>query len=136
MKSEESSGTIGGRCTIIARAGRPVLVVGFRNGRALLMPLGSLDGVGLGCKAEVSDGQPEVFPIAGGRVVNALGEPIDGKGPLLNGKVGIPIRNNRHPPIRAAASAARSIWVCGDEHLPVLLLHCGDFRRFRRWSRC
>ena len=63
------------------------------------MPLGNLDGVGLGCKAEVSDGQPEVFPDESwlGRVVNALGEPIDGKGPLLNGKVGIPIRNNPPP---------------------------------------
>jgi flagellum-specific ATP synthase len=93
--------SIGGRCTIIARAGRrvPCEVVGFRNGRALLMPLGSLDGVGLGCKAEVSDGQPEVFPDESwlGRVINALGEPIDGKGPLLNGKVGIPIRNNPPP---------------------------------------
>jgi flagellum-specific ATP synthase len=93
--------SIGGRCTIVARAGRrvPCEVVGFRNGRALLMPLGNLDGVGLGCKAEVSDGQPEVFPDESwlGRVVNALGEPIDGKGPLLNGKVGIPIRNNPPP---------------------------------------
>ena len=93
--------SIGGRCTIIARAGRrvPCEVVGFRNGRALLMPLGNLDGVGLGCKAEVSEGQPEVFPDESwlGRVVNALGEPIDGKGPLLNGKVGIPIRNNPPP---------------------------------------
>jgi flagellum-specific ATP synthase len=93
--------SIGGRCTIIARAGRrvPCEVVGFRNGRALLMPLGNLDGVGLGCKAEVSEGQPEVFPDESwlGRVVNALGEPIDGKGPLLNGKIGIPIRNNPPP---------------------------------------
>jgi flagellum-specific ATP synthase len=93
--------SIGGRCTIVARAGRrvPCEVVGFRNGRALLMPLGNLDGVGLGCKAEVSEGQPEVFPDESwlGRVVNALGEPIDGKGPLLNGKVGIPIRNNPPP---------------------------------------
>ena len=65
----------------------------------LLMPFGTLDGVGLGCKAEVSEGQPVVFPDESwlGRVVNALGEPIDGKGPLLNGKVGIPIRNNPPP---------------------------------------
>ena len=93
--------SIGGRCTIVARAGRrvPCEVVGFRQGRALLMPLGGLDGVGLGCKAEVTEGGPEVFPDESwlGRVVNALGEPIDGKGPLLNGKVGIPIRNNPPP---------------------------------------
>ncbi|UEM20245.1 flagellar protein export ATPase FliI [Skermanella mucosa] len=93
--------SIGGRCTIVARAGRrvPCEVVGFRQGRALLMPLGGLDGVGLGCKAEVTEGGPEVFPDESwlGRVVNALGEPIDGKGPLLNGKIGIPIRNNPPP---------------------------------------
>ncbi|QQP88865.1 flagellar protein export ATPase FliI [Skermanella sp. TT6] len=93
--------SIGGRCTIVARAGRrvPCEVVGFRQGRALLMPLGGLDGIGLGCKAEVTEGGPEVFPDESwlGRVVNALGEPIDGKGPLLNGKVGIPIRNNPPP---------------------------------------
>jgi flagellum-specific ATP synthase len=93
--------SIGGRCTIVARAGRrvPCEVVGFRQGRALLMPLGGLEGVGLGCKAEVTEGGPEVFPDESwlGRVVNALGEPIDGKGPLFNGKIGIPIRNNPPP---------------------------------------
>ena len=59
------------------------------------MPLGSLDGVGLGCKASVSEVSRRYSRMRAwlGRVVNALGEPIDGKGPLLNGKVGIPIRN-------------------------------------------
>jgi flagellum-specific ATP synthase len=88
---------VGGRCLIEARDGRlvPCEVVGFRQGRALLMPLGALDGVGLGCRALVSDGQPSVFPNEGwlGRVVNALGEPVDGKGPLPKGITGVPIRN-------------------------------------------
>lgn len=89
--------SIGDRCRVIARGGRvvPCEVVGFRTGRALLMPLGSLDGVGLGCRAELAPGQAEVFPDERwlGRVVNALGEPIDGKGPLHAGAVGVPIRN-------------------------------------------
>jgi flagellum-specific ATP synthase len=89
--------SIGDRCTVTARGDRqvPCEVVGFRNGRALLMPFGSLEGVGLGCRAEPAPGQAEAWPAEGwlGRVVNALGEPIDGGGPLLPGRVGVPIRN-------------------------------------------
>ena len=48
--------TIGSRCVVEARSKRRVEaeVVGFRNGRALLMPFGPLEGVGLGCRAEVT----------------------------------------------------------------------------------
>ncbi|HEX6979944.1 MAG TPA: flagellar protein export ATPase FliI [Alphaproteobacteria bacterium] len=78
--------SIGARCMLIARDGRqvPCEVVGFRKNRALLMPFTGLDGVGLGCKAEIADSDPVVRPHEGwlGRVVNALGEPLDGKGPL------------------------------------------------------
>ncbi len=99
--------SVGGRCIVEARDGRlvPCEVVGFRQSRALLMPLGGLDGVGLGCRALVADGQPSVFPCEAwlGRVVNALGEPVDGKGPLPKGPRGVPIRNN--PP--SAHSRAR-----------------------------
>lgn len=93
--------SVGGRCVVEARDGRrvPCEVVGFRQSRALLMPYGTLDGVGLGCRALVSDGQPSVFPTDAwlGRVVNALGEPVDGKGPLPKGAYGVPIRNNPPP---------------------------------------
>lgn len=93
--------SVGGRCVVEARDGRrvPCEVVGFRQSRALLMPYGTLDGVGLGCRALVSDGQPSVFPTDAwlGRVVNALGEPVDGKGPLPKGTSGVPIRNNPPP---------------------------------------
>jgi len=68
---------VGGRCEIVGRYGRrlPCEVVGFRNSRALLMPFGSIDGIGLGCKAEVANSAPVVYPHVGwlGRVVNALG---------------------------------------------------------------
>ncbi len=88
--------SIGSRCAVIARGGRRVVceVIGFRNKRALLMPFGSLEGVGLGCKAEVLESEPVVRPSAAwlGRVVNALGEPIDGKGPLPSGPLPYPLR--------------------------------------------
>lgn len=93
--------SIGGRCTIYAHDGRsvPCEVVGFRDGRALLMPFGSLDGVGYGCRAEVAASQPKLMVGEGwlGRVVNALGDPIDGKGPLPQDPHGVPMRN-RPPP--------------------------------------
>jgi flagellum-specific ATP synthase len=93
--------SIGGRCLLIARGGRevPCEVVGFRNRQTLVMPLGSLDGVGLGCRAEVVASQPSVFPDRGwlGRVVNALGQPIDGKGSLIEGRHGVPLRNQPPP---------------------------------------
>ena len=89
--------TIGERCIVEARGDRsvPCEVVGFRNGRALLMPLGSLEGIGLGCRAWVAPSEPAIYPSDSwlGRVVNALGEPVDGKGPLPSGKAGIPYRN-------------------------------------------
>src|SRR5229473_1395392 len=92
---------VGGRCEIIGRYGSrlPCEVVGFRNNRALLMPFGAIDGIGLGCKAEVANSAPVVYPHEGwlGRVVNALGEPIDGKGPLPQGRVAYPLRNQPPP---------------------------------------
>jgi flagellum-specific ATP synthase len=92
---------IGGRCDVMARGGRrvPCEVIGFRDGRALAMPFGSLEGIGLGCKAEMTAGGSAVFPHRGwlGRVVNALGEPIDGKGPLPAGPVPYPFRSPPPP---------------------------------------
>ncbi len=80
---------VGGRCTIVARDGRrvPCEVVGFRENRALLMPFYSLDGIGVGCHAEIADNEIYLYPHPGwlGRVINALGEPVDGKGPLPMG---------------------------------------------------
>jgi flagellum-specific ATP synthase len=92
---------VGGRCEVVTREQRRVVceVVGFRGGRALVMPFGSLEGVGLGCKAEVLSSIPAIRPTDRwlGRVVNALGEPLDGKGPLPIGSALYPLRN-RPPP--------------------------------------
>jgi len=89
--------SIGDRCRIAARGGRHLAceVVGFRDDHAILMPFGALEGVGLGCKAEVVDVEPVVSPTEKwlGRVVNAMGEPIDGRGPLPEGDIAYPLRN-------------------------------------------
>jgi len=73
----------------------PCEAVGFRDMVALVMPFGTLDGIGLGCLAEMSPYAPSVCPDESwlGRVINALGEPLDGKGPLGRGSCAIPLRN-------------------------------------------
>ncbi|MEO5374171.1 MAG: flagellar protein export ATPase FliI [Alphaproteobacteria bacterium] len=104
--------SVGDRCTLIARGDRHVLceVVGFREGRVLLMPFEALDGVGLGCRAEVAESQPAIYPDQGwlGRVINAMGEPIDSQGPLPTGSVAYPIRN-RPPPAHTRRRVAGKI---------------------------
>ncbi len=93
--------SVGRRCVVLTRDGRDVTceVVGFRDDRALLMPFGSVEGVGLGCKAVVADSEPVVYPspLWMGRVVDAFGEPLDGRGPLPIGGAAYPLRN-RPPP--------------------------------------
>jgi flagellum-specific ATP synthase len=73
----------------------PCEVVGFSGEHALLMPFAPLEGVRRGCRALVTSVPGAVRPSARwlGRVVNALGEPIDGKGPLLQGPSPYPFRN-------------------------------------------
>jgi flagellum-specific ATP synthase len=80
----------------------PCEVVGFSGEHALLMPFAPLEGVRRGCRALVTSVPGAVRPSAGwlGRVVNALGEPIDGKGPLLLGPS--PYRFRNLPPLAHA----------------------------------
>jgi flagellum-specific ATP synthase len=88
--------SIGSRCVITARDGRkvPCEAVGFRNNRVLLMPFGSLEGVGLGCRAEIAESDSVVYPERSwlGRVVNAMGEPVDRKGALTEGTAAYALR--------------------------------------------
>jgi flagellum-specific ATP synthase len=72
----------------------PCEIVGFEGGKALAMPFAGLEGVRRGCRALVMPGRPGVRPNPGwlGRVINAAGEPIDGKGPLASGEALYPFR--------------------------------------------
>ncbi len=89
--------SIGDRCTLRPRGAEPIPceVVGFREGHALVMPFKPLDRVGLGCRAEVALAQPTVSPSPRwlGRVINSMGEPLDGKGPLFPGEEPMLLRN-------------------------------------------
>jgi flagellum-specific ATP synthase len=97
----QGSLSIGDQCRIIGRNDRRIIceVIGFRSGRALLMPFGSLDGIGMGCEAELIASEPVIHPDKAwlGRVINAFGEPVDGKGILPAGRLAYPIHNQPPP---------------------------------------
>ncbi|MEO1250650.1 MAG: FliI/YscN family ATPase, partial [Pseudomonadota bacterium] len=94
----ESALAIGDRCLLTDRNGGVVSaeIVGFRAGRAQALPMGSVDGVGLGGRAELLPTAPSIAPSDAwlGRVINAFGEPIDGAGPIEPGPVDRPLRAN------------------------------------------
>jgi flagellum-specific ATP synthase len=85
----ESAGplaSVGECCEIRDRAGRLHLaeVIGFRGSNVLSMPLESADGIRFGdeVRALGKGSEIEVGPALMGRVLNALGEPIDDGGAL------------------------------------------------------
>ena len=88
--------SVGDRCNIVARDGRVVAceVVGFRSGRALVMPFGALEGIGLGCRAEIAESAPAIYPDDSwlGRVISGMAKPVDGAGALGAGPLAYPIK--------------------------------------------
>ncbi len=77
---------VGSLCEIYPVAGDPIPaeVVGFRDNKTLLMPLGELRGVGLGSLIAVKREKSSlgVGPALLGRVIDGLGNPIDDQGPI------------------------------------------------------
>lgn len=78
----------------------PCEVIGFKDKAALMLPFGTLEGIGLGCKAWIQNTSPVIYPTRRwlGRVIDALGQPVDGKGPVIPGSVPVPIKNAPPPP--------------------------------------
>ncbi|HEX7886503.1 MAG TPA: flagellar protein export ATPase FliI [Phenylobacterium sp.] len=98
---------IGARTEIDRFAEKPIAaeVVGFRENRALLMPFGPVEGVAPGAEIRIQPLGSAVRPTKAwlGRIIDAFGEPIDGKGPLPQGIAAYPLRAS--PP--AAHARAR-----------------------------
>src|SRR5438094_1738682 len=93
--------SVGARIGIDTGGGRfiPAEVIGFSGSNAVVMPFGGLDGVRRGCRAVIATAASQVRPSPAwlGRVINAMGEPIDGKGPLAQGPSPMPYRNSPPP---------------------------------------
>lgn len=96
---------LGARVTIHAANAHPgsavrAEIVGFNGDRALLTPYDSIEAIRPGLTVVLEGGAPMVRPSRAwlGRVVDAFGDPVDGKGPLPRGS---------HPrPVRAAPPSA------------------------------
>jgi flagellum-specific ATP synthase len=87
---------VGGRVRIETRSASHLEceIIGFRDGHALCLPFGSVEGVRLGCKAVFSGHDGAVYPAQSwlGRVINANGEAIDDGPPLALGDLPCPLR--------------------------------------------
>src|SRR5246127_4994230 len=88
----------------------PCEVIGFSGSNAVVMPFAGLDGVRRGCRAVIANAANMVRPSPAwlGRVINAMGEPIDGKGPLAQGASPVPYRNTA-PPAHARKRVGRPL---------------------------
>ena len=86
IEADGPESSIGDLCHIISDDMPPIWaeVVGFREDRILLMPLGSIDGLKAGAKV-VNTGEDMKVKVSDsllGRVLDGLGNPIDGLGEI------------------------------------------------------
>ena len=83
VESEGPDAGIGDVCYIYPpKSGQPLRaeVVGFRDNKVILMPLGDLNSIGPGCDV-VGTGKPLTVPVGHellGKVLDGLGQPLDG----------------------------------------------------------
>ena len=95
---------MGGMCEIYSRSRAHSImaeVVGFRDKRVLLMPLGDLNGIGPGSVIIARRSQP-VVKVGNdmlGRIIDGMGNPLDGKGPLMLDHE-MPLYGNPYNPLK------------------------------------
>ena len=78
----------------------PAEVVGFREGKVMLMPVGEMAGVGPGCEVVAAQKmlQVKVGDELLGRVLDGLGNPMDGLPPIAS-KIEYPLQAPPPPPL-------------------------------------
>ncbi len=97
--------SLGELCYIQTNAGDhelvPSEVVGFKNNRILLMPLGDLEGIGPGSEllATGTSLRVKVGMELRGRVLDGLGQPLDGKGRIFS-EIYYPVMNQPPNPLK------------------------------------
>lgn len=97
IKGLSGVAAIGDRFDIHVRGSKtiPAEVIGFRGEALQLMAFGDLDGVAQGAWATLRNARRSMLPVASGwvgRVIDPLGRPLDGLGPLLPGTAPRPVR--------------------------------------------
>src|SRR5438874_1459502 len=106
IEAEGISARLGEVCNVYPRSGEPPIsseVVGFRNNRVLLMPLGVMEGIKPGSEVRAT-GRSFSVPVGDellGRVIDGLGRPIDGKGPIVAARRYPTTADAPHPMLRS-----------------------------------
>src|SRR5665213_3181307 len=104
MEATGPSSSVGEVCWVYGSNGKNRIqaeVVGFRNERTLLMPLGDVRGSGPG-SLMVPTGRDFQVPVGRrlmGRVLDGLGRPIDSLGPL-GAEAQVPVHRDPPDPLR------------------------------------
>jgi len=88
VESQGPVSCLGTICEILTPEGPSITaeVSGFKDNKVLLMPLEEIRGIGPGCRV-VARQQKAIVPVGPGllgRVIDGLGNPIDGKGPIAS----------------------------------------------------
>ncbi len=125
LESNGPTANIGDLCWVTPREGEaiPCEVVGFREDRVLLMPLGELSGIGPGSLV-TGTGRPlmvGVGPGLLGRILDGLGQPMDGGAPPLaegfysiDGSIPSPLERQRiSEPLELGVRAIDGLLTCG-----------------------
>lgn len=123
------SASIGEICQIVVSQDKvtPAEVVGFRQNRTLLMPLGTLDGVAPGCEVRATGRTHQVKVGSGilGRVLDGLGYPL-GEQKLDYPGRWMPVTNS--PPNPMKRKRISEVLVTGVKAIDALLT-CGQGQR-------
>ncbi len=95
-------GSLGDLCSIRTKDNRILQteIVGFRGDKILMMPFGEIMGVSPGSPVSVNS-QPMKIPVGlslMGRILDGMGNPIDGKGPIVESTFQ-PVYNNPPNPL-------------------------------------
>jgi len=108
-------------------------VVGFRDGSTLLMPLGELRGIYQGCSVASSGGSFKIKVGAQllGRILNGLGEPLDGLGRVGGHTVDYPV--DGHPPNPLQRKRITEVLATGVRAVDALIT-CGRGQRIGIFS--
>lgn len=120
------SSSVGDICEINSKRGDTSIkarVVGFRDDKALFMPMGEIGGLSAG-SIIVSKGEKAVCRISDsllGRVIDGLGNPIDGKGPIADAEeyptyskpINPLMRKRIREPLDLGVKAMNGLLTCG-----------------------
>jgi len=126
VEGHDCGSSIGEMCRIYVNGGNDSIaaeVVGFRNGKVLMMPIENIQGIGPGSKIFPMGKKADVKVGSGllGRVIDGLGMPIDDKGAVeyddeypIYAEVINPMKRGRiREPIDLGVKAINGLLTCG-----------------------